>query len=163
MSRLLPVGFALYQACVSLVTASSSLWTQACCRCGSQCHQSSRASGRGGTTAVVCTSFFLTPCVKPVTALEFWVIIRFIYYFIYLFFKHISFCLWDSFHLFLRRLPSALSHWGHLSCGVKDDFRRSREWCSIHAGQFCDALGGICPFWDGWMMPAQPSTSCEEF
>lgn len=38
-----------------------------------------------------------------VTALEFSEIIRLIYYVIYIF-KHISFCLGNSFHLFLRRL-----------------------------------------------------------
>lgn len=45
-----------------------------------------QASGRGGgkeTTAVVCASF-LIPCVKSITALEFWGIIRLIYYFIFL-------------------------------------------------------------------------------
>lgn len=88
-------------------------------------------------------------CVKSVTPFEFW-IIRFIYLFIFLSTFH--FCLWSSFVCFSEGFPSALSHWGHLFYRVKDDCRRI--WgvtMFIPTGQSYDALGGVCPFRDGWL------------
>lgn len=46
--------------------------------------------------------------------------------------KHISVCLWDSSCLFPKGLPCALSHYGHLFYGAKDDFRAWKMITCVH-------------------------------
>lgn len=107
---------------------------------------SGRWGGREGTTVVVCTSLFLIPCVKSVTAVEFWGIIRFIYYFIYFFstfhfaFGTLSICFSEGFHLLWAIETTSSVELNMMILG------EAGKWsCSIPAGQSCDALGESAP------------------